>query len=73
MVAKRIFGHSGKQRNVWHPAHGSLWGKRQLFFSAYGCPDGLEELTARVYYSDFAQQIIKNAAVSNWNYNWIYF
>ena len=34
--------------------------RRKTIFSAYGCPDGLEELTAEVYYSDFAQQIIKN-------------
>ena len=30
-------------------------------------------LTAAVYYSDFAQQIIENAAVSDWNYKLIYF
>ena len=46
-------------------------------FSAYGCPDGLWRiqlsLTAAVYYSDFAQQIIENAAVSDWNYKLIYF
>ena len=37
---------------------------------------GFEELTqfiiaAAVYHSDFAQQIIKNAAESDWNYNLI--
>ena len=30
-------------------------------------------LTPAVYYSDFAQQIIENAAVSDWNYNLIHF
>ena len=44
---------------------------RKAIFSADGCPDGLWRiqlsLTAAVYYSDFAQQIIENAAVSNWN------
>ena len=39
---------------------------------------GFEELTqsiiaAAVYHSDFAQQIIKNAAESDWNYILIYF
>ena len=50
---------------------------RKAIFSADGCPDGLWRiqlsLTAAVYYSDFAQQIIENAAVSNWNYKLIYF
>ena len=50
---------------------------RMAIFSADGCPDGLWRielsLTAAVYYSDFAQQITENAAVSDWNYNLIYF
>ena len=33
----------------------------------------LSLLTAAVYYSDFAQQIIKNASASDWKYNLIYF
>ena len=44
--------------------------RRKTIFSADGCPDGfrgiqLSLLTAAVYNSDFAQQIIKNAAISD--------
>ena len=33
----------------------------------------LSLLMAAVYYSDFAQQIIKKASVFDWKYNLIYF
>ena len=50
---------------------------RMAIFLADGCPDGLWRielsLTPAVYYNDFAQQIIENAAASDWNYNSIYF
>ena len=50
---------------------------RMAFFSADGCPDELwrieRSLTPAVYYSDFTQQIIENAAASDWNYNSIDF
>ena len=58
------------------PCTRQLLGRRAIF-SADGCPDGLWRiqlsLTAAVYYSDFAQQIIKNAAVFDLDYNLIYF
>ena len=42
--------------------------RRKTIFSADGCPDGLWRvqlsLTAAVYHSDFAQQIIKIVAVT---------
>ena len=45
---------------------------RNTIFSTDGCPDGLWRiqlslLTVAVHYSDFAQQIIKSAAASDWN------
>ena len=63
-------------KEIFDALHTTAYEAKDNFFSADGCPDGfwriqLSLLTAAVYYSDFAQQIIKNAAVSDWNYNLI--
>ena len=65
-------------KEIFDTLHTTVDETKDNFFRLMVALTGFEEfnsvlLTAAVYYIDFAQQIIKNAAVFDWNYNLIYF
>ena len=62
MVSERNFWSLRKAKKYLTPCTRQLM-RRKTIVSACGCPDALEELTTEVYYSDFAQQTMKNVAV----------